>query len=253
MNKVLIKKEITSAQLQRVYDLGNLFASQRLSINETLEQLVGSLDMNQTSATNYMRNFVAFIEGKVYKRAMSALSYDIFLARFYEDLSPAKFEQVIKSIEQHLEYRWSKSKAKHKDVRALVDSYRAKLALSVTELIYPDEVHVQPTGFTEGALKQVTINAYERDPKARTVCIAKFGAICQVCDFDFEKTYGEIGKGFIHVHHKVDLATIGESYQVDPINDLVPVCPNCHAMLHTEKPAMGIEKLRQIIQDNSLF
>jgi 5-methylcytosine-specific restriction protein A len=74
-----------------------------------------------------------------------------------------------------------------------------------------------------------------------------------VCGFDFEKSYGEIGKGFIHVHHKVDIATIGKSYQVDPINDLIPVCPNCHAMLHTEKPAMDIETLRQIIQDNALI
>ncbi|RPA27848.1 HNH endonuclease [Shewanella frigidimarina] len=78
-------------------------------------------------------------------------------------------------------------------------------------------------------------------------CIAHFGVTCQVCDFDFEKTYGEIGKGFIHVHHKIDLATIGENYQVDPINDLIPVCPNCHAMLHTEKPAMSIDKLRKMI------
>jgi 5-methylcytosine-specific restriction protein A len=224
MNKV-----ICPAQLQRVYDLGCLFASQRISLGEALEQLVGSLDMNQTSATNYMRNFVAFSEGKVYKRAMSALSYDIFLARFYEDLSPAKFEQVIKSVERHLEYRWSKSKAKHLEVRTLVDSYRVKLALSVAEVVYPDEVAQEPAGFIEGRVKQVTINAYERDSKARAACIAKFGAICQVCDFDFEKTYGEIGKGFIHVHHKVDLAMIGESYQVDPINDLIPVCPNCHA------------------------
>lgn len=194
-----------------------------------------------------MRTFVAFSEGKVYKRAMSALSYDIFLSRFYEDLSSAKFEQLITSVELHLEYRWTKSKAKHLKIRTLVDSYKAKLTLPVTKVIYPDEVPQQPTGFTEGGLKQVTINAYEREPKARKACIAKFGAICQVCDFDFEKTYGAIGKGFIHVHHKVDLATIGDSYQVDAINDLIPVCPNCHAMLHTNKPAMDINELRKII------
>ncbi|PMN95280.1 restriction endonuclease [Enterovibrio norvegicus] len=101
-----------------------------------------------------------------------------------------------------------------------------------------------PSEFTEGSIKQVTINAYERNPKARAACIAEHKAICQVCNFDFEAIYGAIGKGFIHIHHKVDLATIGKSYQVDPINDLIPVCPNCHAMLHTEEPAMDIEKLK---------
>ena len=206
--------------------------------------------MNQTSATNYMRNFVAFSEGRVYKRAMSALSYEIFFARFYEDLSYSEFERVIKSVELHLEYRWSKSKAKHLEVRTLVDSYRAKLASQVVSSVYPDEVHEQPTEFTEGSIKQVTVNAYERNPKARAACIAKYEAICWVCDFNFEAIYGAIGKGFIHVHHKIDIVTVGESYQVDPINDLIPVCPNCHAMLHTETPAMSIEKLKQIIQGN---
>ncbi|NRB23643.1 MAG: HNH endonuclease [Shewanella sp.] len=204
--------------------------------------------MNQTSATNYMRNFVAFSEGRVYKRAMSALSYEIFFARFYEDLSYSEFERVIKSVELHLEYRWSKSKAKHLEVRTLVDSYRAKLASQVVSSVYPDEVPKPPAEFTEGAVKQVTINAYERDPKARAACIDEYGAICQVCNFNFEAKYGAMAKGFIHVHHKIDIATVGESYQVDPINDLVPVCPNSHAMLHAEKPAMSIEKLRKIME-----
>ncbi|WP_258188725.1 HNH endonuclease [Enterovibrio norvegicus] len=239
-----MNKEITSAQLQAVYDLGCLFALKKISLAEALEQLVGSLDMNKTSATNYMRNFVAFSEGKVYKRAMSALSYEIFFPRFYNDLSSNEFEQVIKSVELHLEYRWSKSKAKHKEVRVLVDFYRAKLVQQAVNPVYPDEVSGQPLEFIEGAVKQVTINAYERNPKARAACIAEHKAICQVCNFDFEAIYGAIGKGFIHIHHKVDLATIGKSYQVDPINDLIPVCPNCHAMLHTEEPAMDIEKLK---------
>ncbi|MEI6858502.1 MAG: hypothetical protein V5788_01710 [Shewanella sp.] len=242
--------KITSTQLQKVYSLGCSFAINQLKLSEALEVLVGSLDMNQTSATNYMRNFVAFSEGRVYKRAMSALSYEIFMSRFYKDLSLSEFELVIKSVELHLEYRWAKSKAKHLEVRALVDSYRAKLALQAVTPVYPDEVSGQPSEFTEGAVKQVTVNAYERNPKARAACIAKYEAICWVCDFNFEAIYGAIGKGFIHVHHKRDLATIGESYQVDPINDLIPVCPNCHAMLHKEVPAMSIEKLKRIIQSS---
>ena len=110
-----------------------------------------------------------------------------------------------------------------------MDSYRAKL------------------------VQQVTINAYERNPKARAACIEEHGAICQVCDLNFESKYGKIGKGFIHVHHKVDLATISESYQVAPINDLTPVCPNCHAMIHTDKPAMDIEKLKQILSTTNVI
>lgn len=132
-------------------------------------------------------------------------------------------------------------------------SYRAKLAQQAVSPVYPDEVSGPSLEFTEGSVKQVTINAYERNLKARAACIAKHSAICQVCDLNFESKYGKIGKGFIHIHHKIELATISESYQVDPIIDLIPVCPNCHAMLHTEKLAMDIGKLKQILATTNVI
>ncbi|WDD98490.1 HNH endonuclease [Thalassomonas actiniarum] len=244
-------KEITAAQLATVYELGNLFSANKLPLNQVLETLVGSLNMNETSSTNYMRNFAALKAGKVYKRAMSALSYQVFLAKFYQDLSISDFEKVLHSITLHLQYRWSKSKVKHKEIRKLLAEYQSKLALLIPAPPFANEVTdevIHKANFPEGAIKQVTVNAYERNSRARAACIAHYGACCQVCKTDFEKVYGNIGKGFIHVHHKIDLASIRESYQVNPIKDLIPVCPNCHAMLHTETPAMTVEKLKSLIK-----
>lgn len=99
--------------------------------------------------------------------------------------------------------------------------------------------------FPEGAVTQVTVNKYERDPRARRVCLNHFGYRCCVCDLDFEERYGELGRGFIHVHHLRELSTVGPDYQVDPLGDLRPVCPNCHAMLHKVSPAMPVEELRR--------
>lgn len=87
-------------------------------------------------------------------------------------------------------------------------------------------------GYFEGALKKVYVNHYERDREARNKCIEAHGCKCCVCGMDFENMYGELGKGFIHVHHIVPISMIGKEYKIDPIKDLVPVCPNCHAMLH---------------------
>jgi len=101
--------------------------------------------------------------------------------------------------------------------------------------------------FFEGATKQVSINVYERDPQARIVCIQHYGTQCSVCGFDFEKVYGELGEGFIHVHHLKSISEIGRKYEVDPIKDLRPVCPNCHAMIHKRKPAYTIKELKTII------
>jgi 5-methylcytosine-specific restriction protein A len=57
--------------------------------------------------------------------------------------------------------------------------------------------------------------------------------------------YGEIGKGFIHVHHLKPVSEINGEYEVDPIEHLVPVCPNCHAMLHSQHPPLTIEELKK--------
>ena len=101
---------------------------------------------------------------------------------------------------------------------------------------------------TEGTRFQIKLTAYERNPKARQLCIDHYGAACGVCGFDFEKTFGEIGKGYIHVHHLKPLSAIGETYIVDPIVDLLPVCPNCHAMLHRENPPISIDRLKTILK-----
>jgi 5-methylcytosine-specific restriction protein A len=62
--------------------------------------------------------------------------------------------------------------------------------------------------------------------------------------------YGDLGKGFIHVHHIVPISEIGTSYKVDPIKDLVPVCPNCHSMMHRLNPVITIADLKSIITKN---
>lgn len=88
------------------------------------------------------------------------------------------------------------------------------------------------TNLYEGAKKQIIVNAYERNGKARQLCINEYGYKCCICEFDFEEVYGEIGFQYIEVHHLKPLHKVDREYQIDPINDLRPVCPNCHAMLH---------------------
>jgi hypothetical protein len=112
---------------------------------------------------------------------------------------------------------------------------------------FPEEIE-PPKTVPEGAKKTVVVNAYERNPDARDSCIEKWGLNCVVCNFNFEGAYGETGKGFIHVHHLVPLSTIGKEYELDPENDLRPVCPNCHAMLHRQKTVLSIEELKDILK-----
>lgn len=102
----------------------------------------------------------------------------------------------------------------------------------------------------EGIRQSVMVNKYERSSVARSMCIEYHGCTCKICDFDFERFYGEAGKGFVHVHHLIPIHKIGREYRVDYKADLMPVCPNCHAMLH--KKHNGIElspdELRRLLK-----
>lgn len=114
----------------------------------------------------------------------------------------------------------------------------------------PDDVHPSDL-YWEGSVRQITVNAYERDPHARQACIEHYGAKCSACGMSFELVYGPIGKDFIHVHHVRALASIRKGYKVHPIKDLRPVCPNCHAIIHRHNPTMTVEDLAALLKKSS--
>lgn len=110
--------------------------------------------------------------------------------------------------------------------------------------IYPDELP-KLKELVEGAKKQVWVNSYERNPKARKECIDAWGCTCYVCGFNFEETYGSEFKNLIHVHHVKPLHEIGKNYKVNPETDLIPVCPNCHMALHSNDEIYTPDELRK--------
>ena len=105
--------------------------------------------------------------------------------------------------------------------------------------------------FREGKSKDIIQTCYERNPLARKRCLSLYGHSCKVCAYNFEQFFGKVGKGYIHVHHINQISEIGREYEIDPIKDLIPICPNCHAMIHSKRPAFTIEEIQQI-RDNTL-
>jgi predicted HNH restriction endonuclease len=114
------------------------------------------------------------------------------------------------------------------------------------EFRFPEEL---PHGvvFSEGSVRRVEVNRYERDPQARLECIATHGTSCCICGLSFGVVYGPEAEGYIHVHHVRPLSEIGEDYIVDPVEDLRPVCPNCHAVLHLGGRCRTIEEVVQLL------
>lgn len=105
--------------------------------------------------------------------------------------------------------------------------------------------------FVEGHAHPTTVMVFERSREARTRCIAAKGSNCKVCGLSFGAIYGQMGAGFIHVHHTSTLGSGNGARATDALRDLEPVCPNCHCMLHRRTPPYTIEELRRIMREQA--
>ncbi len=114
-----------------------------------------------------------------------------------------------------------------------------------SSVVITEEIGNLAKGVPEGARKRVWVNAYERSEVARRDCIAAWGTTCSVCGISMRDIYGTLADGFIHVHHLVPLSQIKAEYIVDPVNEMRPVCANCHSILHRRDPPHLIEDIQR--------
>ena len=164
----------------------------------------------------------------------------------FDDVDPNSIERsvnvVLKSARIPLDHRsetYSYGIAKEFRLRM-----NRGMFLSQGELEVSHSVQLSDRDYVEGGRCYVLVERIERRPEARMKCIQHYGAYCQACAFDFEKAYGAIGEGFVHVHHHRQLSSSKGKRKVDPIKDLIPLCPNCHAMVHTTTEPLTVAELR---------
>lgn len=70
---------------------------------------------------------------------------------------------------------------------------------------------------------------------------------CDVCGFNFESKYGDLGKGFIEAHHVIPVAKLDGKAKTKT-SDLGLVCSNCHRMLHRGPAPLSISDLRRVVR-----
>ncbi len=169
----------------------------------------------------------------------TALRTDLlFKALSEEPIIPLKYLQA-----KYPDYSWTPQAGG----MSIPDGIAAKLFTQIqsdSKFSFRPSVKKEIELFAEGKQKIVTYKTYDRSPAARQACIEHYGYSCSICGFNFEKTYGKIGSRYIEVHHLKQVADVGEEYLVDPVNDLRPVCANCHRILHKSRPPISIEELK---------
>ncbi len=102
----------------------------------------------------------------------------------------------------------------------------------------------------EGKPTHRYVTTYERNPKLRAEAMRIHGTTCAACGFNFSDAYGSYGAGYIHIHHIKPLSEVGTRHSPDPNTDLVPLCANCHCMVHRNpKRTLSIEELKSKLTD----
>ncbi len=124
----------------------------------------------------------------------------------------------------------------------------AKIEAFLAEEDHADFGEQPPAMFTEGGTKRVEISIPERSASARLACIRHHGSVCFVCGFDFGRFYGGLAEGFIEVHHRKQISESSGSRAVDAVSDLIPLCANCHRVVHLSNPPIDVEALKEEIQ-----
>lgn len=228
---------------KKAYDLGLKVYRGEMRPKDAKNELV-SHGLNFNSAGDFIYILRYMLQGRRYTRAMSTANTDEFLTWIRRDFGGEGHAKAVSAFRQHLEYYTGIKGDKLASHREVLAKHEAMLPAQSAFFDSPEEIPASTTHL-EGKVRQVLVNIYERNPVARAKCITKYGTVCSVCSFDFGETYGKIGEGFIHVHHLREVSAVGKEYEIDPILDLRPVCPNCHAMLHTSRPALSIESLRE--------
>lgn len=232
--------------VEKSFEIGKRFYKNQISLKDGIKILT-DIGMNENSAVDYVYNYSNLIQGKLFTRTTNIYGTEYYLQKIYEENGVEGLQNALLSLSQHIDYYEEKSGSSVKKRKDVYERYLNLIDKEPQKTVYPDEVDIK-IEYSEGKTKKVLVNSYERNPVARKKCIEHFGLNCQVCDFNFKEKFGDLGKDFIHVHHKIDIATIGNEYSVNPLTDLIPVCPNCHSMLHKRKPAYSISELKAMMK-----
>ncbi|QBH97259.1 HNH endonuclease [Limnobaculum zhutongyuii] len=134
-----------------------------------------------------------------------------------------------------------------------IELWTSRMAAAIISLLPLEETvddFLEVFGLPEGAKMSIEVNRYERDRRNRAAALAIHGYTCSGCDLNMEEKYGNIAAGIIEVHHVKPISELGADYIIDPINDLIPLCPNCHAVVHKCSPPLSIIALRKNLNIN---
>jgi len=173
----------------------------------------------------------------------------------FEKVPNVSFENVTmvhyKPDRKNMKKLWEKES--EKSLEKFISEMNIKILNDKIEKDIDAEDSQEDNYYKDGKVIEYFGTRYERNPINRVKAIEIHGVTCKACGFNFEKTYGERGKDFIEIHHIKPLSTVGNQIRIDPEKDLIPVCSNCHRMIHREKDnILTVEEVKAILVSTTI-
>jgi 5-methylcytosine-specific restriction protein A len=236
---------INDIMIEQVYSVArDVYCNKNIGLVEGAKYLESECGWTYSSAIGYIHVFDKMISGELYTRTMKGNATKYYLQNILSDFGHDTLRNALQAVNSHILY-YEREHGRLNNIRKI---YNYFLEIQEQNTIYYDYNDEKEQFFNEGKAKRVLVNIYERDREAREKCIEYYGHKCFACGLILSNIYGEIAEKFIHVHHIIELSSIKKEYIVDPVKDLRPLCPNCHAIIHRKSPAIGIEELKKLIK-----
>lgn len=201
---------------------------------------IGQIYSDKESSKNDL--FATIIDFTHFEKAVLAKTNSVYLEKIPESRKPNYWRDGVRAIDEET-YHLIISKVSPNKVSEQKTAY-------ISDKI-PENYQDSLESFSEGKPSKRYVTTYERNPKYRQQAIAIHGNSCAACGFNFGKFYGEYAEGFIHVHHIVPVSEFEKPKEINPETDLVPLCANCHSVVHRKKDnTLSLTELRSLIADS---
>lgn len=232
-DKDFLLPELKFSGRSREYD----YYSDELKAKVIIEHL-----MNDRTHRWLDKNILGVVEGNTNGRNSANILYYLGLKANYRGIfKNYGLDEVIEIM--------MRSSNDYSKVIELLERFKTYNLERIIELDIESENLENGEGL-EGAAKYYYGKRYERNTTNRRIAIEVHGVTCHACDFNFEEVYGERGKDFIEIHHIVPLSILEGEEKINPEIDLIPLCANCHRMIHRKKNnILSVEELKKLIAD----
>jgi len=235
---------ITREQFKAAYEVAVKVHNEELRQSEGAFQLHERNHINKNSARDFICNYRAMLQGKVFKRTMSAPAMEYFLGKIKQDLGKEALTTSLSAVRKHITYYEGINKTRLNKMRSIVKNYENSVELPVDFLQEQEllEQAVESSATISVEDRTVRLKNTNTRPRKYTAVIELYSRNADVIATVLERADGKCerclkeapfikktnGRPYLEVHHRIQLAHGG----YDSIENALALCPNCHRGLH---------------------